>query len=108
MAFDGGTIVYVQSGILGSAYPARTGYVNLTPAGDSFVSATVTGLSWVTAASILAATVIDHPSGASAEEAAAEGCVATIGNIVAGTGFDVYLNIPGGGLGPYRVGYVGG
>ena len=75
--------------------------------GDSFVTKTVTGQAWVSSSSTIAASVIDHPSGVSAEEAAAEGVTVRVGNLVAATGFDVYLNIPDGGVGPYRVAFFG-
>jgi hypothetical protein len=81
--------------------------VDLTTAGDSFTATAVTGQTWVASGTELVATLADHPSGASAEEAAAEGAVVTVGAIVAGTGFTVYLNVPGGGIGPYRASIVG-
>lgn len=81
--------------------------VDVTTSGDSFASATATGQTWVAAGTELVATVMDHPSGATAEEAIAEGVTVGVGAIVAGTGFTVYLNSPDGGVGPYRVAIVG-
>lgn len=81
--------------------------VDVTTAGDSFASTTVTGQTWVASGSEIVATIMDHPSGASAEEAMAEGVTVGVGAIVAGTGFTVYLNSPDGGVGPYRVAVVG-
>lgn len=76
-------------------------------AGDTSSSVTVTGQTWVESGSAVVATIIDHPSGASAEEAVSEGATVAVGNYVVGTGFDVFINVPEGGVGPYRVSCVG-
>jgi hypothetical protein len=81
--------------------------VDVTTSGDSFASTVVTGQTWVASGSEIVATLMDHPSGTSAEEAIAEGVTVGVGAIVAGTGFTVYLNSPDGGIGPYRVAIVG-
>lgn len=76
-------------------------------AGDTSASVTVTGQTWVESGSSVVATIIDHPSGATAEEAVSEGATVAVGNYVVGTGFDVFINVPEGGVGPYRVACVG-
>jgi hypothetical protein len=81
--------------------------VDVTTSGDSFASTVVTGQTWVASGSEIVATLMDHPSGTSAEEAIAEGVTVGVGAIVAGTGFTVYLKSPNGGIGPYRVAIVG-
>lgn len=66
-------------------------------------SATVTGLTWVTASTIFCATIVDHPSGVSAQDAADNHAVVAIGSVVAGVGFTVYMKASASGTGPYRI-----
>ena len=135
MAFDGSTIVapqgivqlgsvplanIAQSGATsgqalawsGSAWaPAgstvRTTTVNISTGGGATGSAVVTGLTWVTASSVIVAGFIDHPTGLSAQSAANAGAVVTVGAFVAGVGFTVYVNVPGGTASTIRVAVVG-
>jgi hypothetical protein len=89
----------------GPAGPTNGATVDVT-ATDSFTTTLVTA-AWAASGSRIVGTVVDHPSGASAEEAAAEGVIVTVGSITAGVGFTSYLHSPDGATGPYRVSFVG-
>lgn len=106
-ASSGQAIIWNGSAWAPGSASGNSTTVDVTTGGDSFASTTVTGQTWVASGTELVATVMDHPSGASAEEAIAEGVTVGVGSIVAGTGFTVYLNAPDGGIGPYRVAIVG-
>lgn len=97
---------WVPTTVAGGSGNSVTTNVTFT-VGDTSGSVTVTGQAWVASGSEVVATIIDHPSGASAEEAISEGAMVAVGNYVVGTGFDVFVNVPDGGLGPYRVACVG-
>lgn len=91
----------------GSSSGANSGQVDVSPSnGDSF-TATSVAAAWVGATSKIVATIADHPAGASAEEAAAEGVIVGVGALSAGVGFTLYLHSPDGATGPYRIHYLG-
>lgn len=102
---------YSQPGPVANGPSGGSGSCNVVNAtvdfgsGKSNTSATVTvtGQTWVTALSSIAVSF----TGTRAEDAAVEGLTATIGNIVAGTGFTVYASSPLGSVGTYTVSCVG-
>lgn len=94
--------VQVNSGGSGNSTTAivdlGTGFINEETTGK----VTVTGQSWVTISSVIVAMVTegqDH----TADEIAAEDVQATLGNLVAGVGFDVVLSAPNGASGKFLV-----
>ena len=73
---------------------------------SDMIKVTVTGQTWVTTSSIIVATVVpglDHE----AEEVLMEQISATVTNLVAGTGFDLYLHAPNSTWGRYKVNILG-
>jgi len=71
--------------------------------GDTSATAAVTGLTWVTALSSIACSII----GPRAEDAVIEGVSVAIGDVVDGDGFTVYAASPFGSVGTYVVACVG-
>ena len=74
-----------------------------TGKGDTSTSTAVTGLTWVTSASAITATVI----GPRAEDASVEELTVCVGDIVDGDGFTVYAASPLGSIDTYVVACVG-
>ncbi len=74
-----------------------------TGKGDTSATAAVTGLTWVTALSSIAASII----GPRAEDAVIEGVTVAVGDVVDGDGFTVYAASPYGSVGTYVVACVG-
>ncbi len=64
--------------------------------GGTDASTTVTGLTWVTASTKIVATLTDGPSSRTIEDGLIEGLTWGVANIVAGTGFTLYVHSPNG------------
>jgi len=76
--------------------------------GEFQAQVVVTGQTWVEAGSVIhaqaaATTTADHDP----EDAALEGLTCYVGNIVAGTGFTIYVNAPAGTFGEFDINWLG-
>jgi hypothetical protein len=93
----------------GTTVRSGTATVNFgTPREDGTATVTVTGQSWVTTDAIITATA---PAVASADhdpdDAAVEGLTCHVGNIVAGTGFDITVSAREGTWGRFTIHWMG-
>ena len=76
-------------------------------ADSDFATATVTGQTWVTAGSKIAATLGAATSDHDLEDGVLEDISVAVGNLVAGVGFDIFAHAPSGSWGQYSVNCVG-
>ena len=103
----GGNITIAASGGSGGSGNGVTVTVDFST-GTDLVRKTVTGETWVTTGSQIVASFTEGPGTRSAEEAAIEGLVCTVENIVDGDGFDLVVHAPNGeAFGEFNVFCVG-
>ena len=94
--------------------PAGSGGINLLQVTIDFGSTrsdmahvTVSGISWVTTNSIIVATPVAKSGYNTIEEVLLEELHVTIGNLVAGVGFDIYVYAPRSTSGQYNINILG-
>ncbi len=104
-----GTLTVASTASGGTTVQSGTATVDFgSPHEDGTATVTVTGQAWVTADSIITATA---PAVASADhdaiDAALEGLTCHVGNIVAGTGFDITVSARNGTWGRFTIHWTG-
>lgn len=98
---DGGT--KTNCTIAGGSGSANVVEVSVTVTDFGLYSTTVTGQTWVTGTSVIACSPFGTSAdGGTVELAAIADLQPTVGNLVAGTGFDLFVNNINGASGTYR------
>jgi hypothetical protein len=101
------TVLATRQVPVGGSVNALTVAVDFGSSRSDMGKATVTGQAWVGTNSIIVATIVPKTSNNTIEELLLERLHVSVGNLVAGVGFDIYIHAPSGTYNQYNINILG-